>query len=664
MNSLQETTRQIKIALFATVILVSLGVLGFMILEGIRLVDAIYLTIITLTTVGYGDISAKTDVGKFFTMGLLLTGFGIVAFGIQATVNFIISPEVRDLRRKQKLQQIISKLSGHYVLCGSSELVNQTIQYTLDSVKKQMEFEEWEFYKPVDQVLDRWFGDDAQGHHPEARSVVRQLYLMLTRPFRKVQTLLDKVVVVTDKEDFARLLRNRGLLVVEGDPTSEESLGIAGIQKATACMVMLDNDTDALLAVLSMRTLNPKVYIIAALLDDHLLAKTALAGANNVIRPYHTAGQFMNNLTLRPVVYDFFYSMLFDQTVDIQIQQFLLQENSALVGKEVGELTLRQTHEATIIAIYTSEGSWVVAPTEHFLLREGYEIIVVVPGPRLPSLIRSLDLKQVVDPGKHRLPTAPVPTRGDRIYTLAEAETAIAAMDKHFILAGNDQIIRNSIDQLDPDRPFVILSPVESLVTNWLDRGFKVILGHPTQDSSLEKAGVDKALAIMVSLENEAENILAVINCRNLSENVLITTTGHQKAKMNKLLVAGADRVIEPSSIAAQVVMLTATAPTVSAFFRHILYNVSDGLETTELYMQNNSPWIGKTIESLRLDITYQAKVLGVKHSDGGFTYVPEYTYLIKEQDVLVTMTPMIYGDELRNNAHGGLLKRPSSLRY
>lgn len=664
MNSLQETTRQIKIALFATFILVSIGVAGFMILEGLRLVDAIYLTVITLTTVGYGDFSAKSDLGKFFTMGLLLTGFGIVAFGIQATVNFIISPEVRDLRRKQQLQRIISKLSGHYVLCGSSTLVNQTVQYTLDSVQKSMEFDEWEFYKPIDQVLDRWFGDDALGHHPRIRGVFRRLFLITTRPFRKVQTLLDKVVVVTDKEDFARQLRQRGLLVVEGDPTSEDSMYTAGVQKATTCLIMLDNDTDALLAVLTARTLNEEVYIIAALIGDDLVEKTAKAGANNVLRPYHTAGQFMNNLTLRPVVYDFFYNMLFDQSVEIQVQQFLLDETNSLVGKEIGELSIRKSHEAIIIAIFTPQGEWIVAPTEHFMLRADHEVLIVVPGPRLPSLIRSYNLKQKVDPAKHQNLAMQAPVGAAKVYTEMEAEEAITLMDKHFILAGNDQIISNAIEHLDPSRPFVVLSPVHEYVQQWRDRGFKVITGSPIHEGDLHKVGVERALAIMVSLDNEAENILAVINSRSISDNVLITSVVNNQSRRNKLMVAGADRVINPISIASQVVLHTATAPTVSAFFRHILYNVIDGLETTELYMQDNSPWIGKSIESLRLDVTYQAKVLGVKQKDGQFIYGPESSYEVSESDVLIILTPMMYGDELRNQAHGGTLKRPHSLRF
>jgi uncharacterized protein with PhoU and TrkA domain len=121
--------------------------------------------------------------------------------------------------------------------------------------------------------------------------------------------------------------------------------------------------------------------------------------------------------------------------------------------------------------------------------------------------------------------------------------------------------------------------------------------------------------------------------------------------------------VITPLSIAAQFILLSTTRPTVSSFFKHVLFNYHDHIETTELYMQDNSPWIGKTIADLRLERLFRASVIGIRHRNGKFMYAPQGNYEIKEHEVLIIVTPMANSDELRTTAHGNENKRPDTLR-
>jgi voltage-gated potassium channel len=224
-------------------------------------------------------------------------------------------------------------------------------------------------------------------------------------------------------------------------------------------------------------------------------------------------------------------------------------------------------------------------------------------------------------------------------------------------------VARNAISKLDPERPFVIVSYDNTFTAELLRRGFRVVHGNPTSDQTLRKARVDHALAIMVSIEDEADRILTVLTCRSLSKRLLITATADTDQMTPKLHRAGADRVANPFRIGAQFVLLATTRPAVSDFFQYVLYNYQAGIETTELYMQDDSPWIGSKIEDLRLDRLFRAGVIGVRLANGHFVYAPPADYVIRENEVLIVITPMMHSDELRLTAHGSASKRPHTLR-
>jgi voltage-gated potassium channel len=248
-------------------------------------------------------------------------------------------------------------------------------------------------------------------------------------------------------------------------------------------------------------------------------------------------------------------------------------------------------------------------------------------------------------------------------YSLVEAEKAIEEMSAHFVICGTGRVARNAISKLDPERPFVIVSYDNTFTAELLRRGFRVVHGNPTSEQTLRKARVDHALAIMVSIEDEADRILTILTCRSLSKRLLITATADADHMIPKLHRAGADRVASPFRIGAQFVLLATTRPAVSDFFQYVLYNYQAGIETTELYMQDDSPWIGSKIEDLRLDRLFRAGVIGVRLANGQFLYAPPADYVIREQEVLIVVTPMVHSDELRLTAHGSASKRPHTLR-
>lgn len=668
MNSFQETQRQIRIAVGAILIVIVVGVAGFMALEKLSLLDSIWLTVITLATIGYGDIYASTQEGRLFTIILILGGLSVFAFGLQAGATFLVSPAIRDMRQKRRAQRGIQQLERHYIICGAGEMVDRTISYIMHRSELRRLYEQELLYKPVDDFLDRLLGDDDHGHYVRVRRPLRSVYMFFIRLFKRSKTLIDVVVVVTQDATYAESLRNNGLLVVQGEPTDDDALLRAGIQRAQAIMVMLEDDTETLFVTLAARSLNADLYITSAILEEELAQKMTLVGANSVIAPFDVAGSFLNNATLRPAVNDFFNSILFDQGTTHTTTQLQLYPNSVWIGRQLGDLKLHETYNAGIIGIRMQTGEFAYAPSETYVLKAN-EIVLAVAPPHFIGQIHEAS-KQGTAPSditidRHRpAVTTNPPRRSTRRYTPEETEEAIKGMSKHYIICGSNRVATNAVNKLNPERPFVLISDNEAYTIEMRERGFLVIHGNPTHEKTLHRAGIERAQAIMVTLEHKADIVLTILISRALSKHLLITATASSDDLIPKLRRAGADRVVSPFHIAAQFVLLATTAPTVKDFMQYVLFNYQVGLETTELYMEDDSPWIGKTIEALQLDQLFRAGVIGIRREDGSYIYAPSNQYTINKHEVLIVTTPMSHADELRLIAHGSATKRPRTLRH
>lgn len=668
MDSLKETQRQIRIALITLGIVVPIGVIGFTLIEKLSLLDAIWLTVITLATIGYGDIYARTPEGRVFTLILILFGIGAVAYGLQATATFLVSPAIRDLRQRRRTQRLIEHLRQHYIICGAGELVDNTINFLIEGSQRRQAVQQEQFYRPIDQLLDGLFGDDAEGHHPFIRGFLRRLFMIYIWLFHRTRTLLDIVVVITPSHEFANHLRENGLLVIEGDPTNDEILRSAGIQHAQAMMVMLDSDTEALLTVLTARSLNTDIDITAGALDENLSPKMIRVGANGVLAPYEVSGRFLNNASLRPAVNDFFNTILFNQQNDTQATQLFLWDDSPWIGKPLGSLKLREHFQTSIMGVRRESGDYIYAPNDDYVISENEVLIAIAPGRRIETLQKACREGTTSKPriaNWQRLPIrmTPPPAPHRHVYGLDEVETAVKEMSGHFIICGSGLVARSAIDKLDPARPFVIISDDDLYTFELLEQGFRVIHGSPAQETTLRKAGVERALSVMIAVDDDASSVLTVLNCRGLSKRLLITAAAQSNEMLPKLHRAGADRVVSPFQIAAQFVLLATTRPVVSDFLQYVVYNYAARIETTELYMQDDSGWIGSNLERLNLYGQYQAGVIGIRQADGQFVYTPSEDYVLKPYDVLIVVTPMQYADELRALAHGSATKRPASLR-
>ncbi len=663
---MEDLQRQLRIAIFAFLIIVPIGTVGFMWLEGWSFVDSLYVTVITLSTIGYGDLTPEDPYGRLFTIVLAVSGLSAFAFAGQAFIQFFTSPILRTVRQRRITQRKVDKLSNHYIICGMGEMVDRTVEYLLQGANARRDSIREQQYRPIDNFFDRLLGDDEDGHALWLRRPIKKLSHTLINMFQTQSTILDILVVITHDENYAQQLRNNDLLVIKGDPTVDGVLIDAGIKRAQAMMIMLDNDTETLLSVLTAHTLVPTIHITAAVLDDDLGRKIVRAGATNVLNPFDTAGQFLNSATFRPAVNAFFNGVMFEHTTSYSLTQLTVREGSPWLGKTIGSLKLQNNFSAGVIGIRYDNSRYGYAPSDQYILQEDEVLIVVAPSEN----IQALQLACAGTTHKTRfavwqpLPVQHPSLRSEQTYSLVEAENAIASMSKHFIICGNDRIARSAITRLDPTRPFVIISNDNTLTSELIKRGFRVVHGNPSSEETLLKAGVRRAQAIMVALEKKADSVLTVITSRALNKRLLITTTANTDDMIGKLERAGADRVVSPFHVAARFVLLTTTRPELSGFMSAILYNYQTGLETTEIYMEEDSVWIGKTISELRLGKTYDAGVIGIRQPDHKtFLYAPSTDYVIRPHEVLIIVTPMKYADTLRDDAHGGTVRAPTTLR-
>ncbi len=406
------------------------------------------------------------------------------------------------------------------------------------------------------------------------------------------------MVVITQDSTYLEKLTADGLLALCADPTDDHTLRSAGVNRARAMMVLLDNDAEALLTVLTARGRNPSLYITAATHSDEINMKITRVGSNNVIQPLEVAGRFLNNATLRPAVNDYFNSILFDQKASEQIVQLYLSQTSHWADKTIGELDLRGRFRTGIIGLRNEFGRFYYAPGDDHQLKTGDIILAVVPGRYILAIQQDCCAasSSIPDnPNWQRLPSIHHPPESDDHFSLHEAEQKIMAMSSHYIICGSGEILRSALEYLNPKNPFVVLTNDQTLLAETQKRGFRVIHGDPTHDNTLKRAGVDRALAIMVSIEHRADAVLTTLSCRSLNRDLLIVATATADDMIPRLRRAGADRVVTPFRIAAQFVLLATTRPVVSDFIQHILYNYETGYETTELYIQDDNPWIGMT---------------------------------------------------------------------
>ena len=323
--------RRKLLQIFGVLFLVlAMGVVGYHFIEGWHWFDALYMTVITLATVGYGETHPLSPAGRVFTMFLIFGGMGIILYGITEITSFIVEGEMTGILRRRRMNRAIDKMSGHYILCGWGDLG----AYVLDEL---------------------------------------------------VRTKRQCVVIEKDPGKVRQLLE-RNSIVVDGDATKDEILEAAGIQRAAGLVTALHTDRDNLFVVISARGLNAKLRIVSKMEEIQSRDKFLRSGANATVSAPFIGGLRLASELIRPETVTFLDTMLRD-TSALRVEDLIVGEKSKYIGKPIAETEVIRKAGILILAIRRGDG-YEFNPPPSVTLQEK-DTLVVIGNPDQLRLART-----------------------------------------------------------------------------------------------------------------------------------------------------------------------------------------------------------------------------------------------------------------------------------
>jgi voltage-gated potassium channel len=326
-----EILRRRAILFFSTMAaLIAFGTVGFVVIENYKWFDALYMTVITLTTVGYYEVKALSTAGRAFNMVLLLGGVNSILFGVGMMTSTIIELQLDHYFDRKRRQRMIDSLHDHYIICG--------------------------------------FGRVGRGAAHE---------LMRARV---------PIVVVDNNEDRIEMVIKAGMLGVLADSTKDETLRAVRIDRARGLVAALASDADNLFLTLSAKTLNPRLTVATRANEDEAASKLKRAGADSVVSPYGVTGSRLAQSLVRPHVTQFLDNAMLDASVDVAIEQFRVDENSRYVGTPARIRDIRKQYNVTTLAVRRGEGEMVFNPESDHSLSAGDYLIVMGSSSSLKQL--------------------------------------------------------------------------------------------------------------------------------------------------------------------------------------------------------------------------------------------------------------------------------------
>jgi voltage-gated potassium channel len=294
-----------------------------MVLEGFTFWDSLYMTVITISTVGFSEVKPLSFEGRIFTVFLIMSSFGTFAYTITEVTRYVIDGEFRRLILHIRVDRTIGKLKGHTIICGYGRNGKQAYQTLRESG-------------------------------------------------------VECVVVEKDKGIIAELMEANDVLYIEGDATQDEVLARAGIKDARALITALPNDADNLFVVLTARVSNDKIKIISRASEDNSDTKLRHAGVNNVIMPDRVGGAHMAQLVVKPDVVEFIDLLIGQSSVETHIEEIPCHSlPSSYLGKSIVDLDIRKNWGANIVGFKTEEGEYVFNPSPDTLIQKGSKLFVL-----------------------------------------------------------------------------------------------------------------------------------------------------------------------------------------------------------------------------------------------------------------------------------------------
>lgn len=299
-------------------ILFFIGTAGYSIIEGWTFFDALYMTIITLSTTGFKEFQPLSPVGRIFTMFLIILGVSFLFYAL-GKINYLIFEE--QIFRKDKMQKQLQKLKKHYIVCGHGKMGDK-ITSELHSRNKQF-------------------------------------------------------VIIEKDDNHIQQLKEKNYNYIHGDATEDDILIDAGIQNAVGLVAVLSNDIANVYATLTARGLNDKLKIIVRADDESSRQKLLKAGADKVILPYEISGFRITQALLKPKVIDYMDEIFSLPDLGLQIEEINIGEHSKLIGKTLAKSGMRGDLNVIILSIYRNDGTLIYNPKSETEIELGDTLVVI-----------------------------------------------------------------------------------------------------------------------------------------------------------------------------------------------------------------------------------------------------------------------------------------------
>jgi voltage-gated potassium channel len=308
---------------------IGLGTVVFHRIEGWSILDSLYVTAQTVTTVGFGDLAPRTIRGRAFATVFMLVGVGIVLYALTSAVQSIVQSEMVATFGRRRLSRKMSKLRNHFIICGAGRVGSHLI--------------------------------------------------------RSLQGSDETFIVIESNAQKDSQLLDFGIAVLVRDATLEESLIEAGVENAKGLAACLPNDADNVYVVLTARDLNPDIHIVARAAEEQAEAKLIRAGANRVVAPTIIGGHRMAMALTKPAVGDFLDSITANQ-LDLGFEQLEVEPVSSFVGRRLSETNIRSQLNIVIVSIKRANGEIVFNPNAEAVIQAGDMLIAIGSAESLAQL--------------------------------------------------------------------------------------------------------------------------------------------------------------------------------------------------------------------------------------------------------------------------------------
>ncbi|MCY3822648.1 MAG: potassium channel protein [Nitrospinae bacterium] len=317
--------------------IILLGTVGYTLMEGWSLVESFYMTMITVTTVGFNEVRELSTTGRMFTVALMILGVGTLFYGIAIIAEIRFEERVRQIFGRRKLVKELKRLENHHIICGYGRI-----------------------------------GSTVAGEY--------------------ARESLPHVVIESD-ETTAAQLDQEGRLVILGDATRDEMLIEANVKTAKSLVCALPTDAENVFVTLTARALNPNLYILSRAALESSIGKMEAAGANRVVSPYIMGGMHMAQSVLRPKLAGFLEEVTSHATTDLDFDEVTVPEGSDLVGMAIRESKISQETGVYLLSIRHNSGEMRFNPGPDFQIQAGDHLYALGTPEEVESLRRRVHAK-------------------------------------------------------------------------------------------------------------------------------------------------------------------------------------------------------------------------------------------------------------------------------